>query len=66
MLNNLITDSRNIVLRDINIKPAQFDKTYLDNCLIEPALYQLVDEFNKRKPTHKQFRNISLNLVHRF
>ena len=65
-LNNIITDSQNITLRDINVKPAGYDKTYMDKSLIEPALYQLVGEFNKRKLTHKQFCNIFLNLIHPF
>ena len=65
-LNNIITESRNITLRDINVKPASYDKTYMDKSLIEPALYQLVDEFNERKLTQKQFCNIFLNLIHPF
>ena len=39
---------------------------YLDKSLIEPALYQLVDEFNERKITYDQFSNIFLNLIHPF
>ena len=39
---------------------------YLDKSLIEPALYQLVDEFNERKVTHNQFCNILLDLIHPF
>ena len=35
---------------------------YLDKTIIEPALYQLVDEFNKGKVTHNQFCNIFLDL----
>ena len=65
-LNNIITDSRNITLRDINVKPAGYDKTYISKYLIEPALYQLVDEFNERKLTQKRFCNIFLNLTHPF
>ena len=48
-LNNIITDSQNITLRDVNVKPAGYDKAYMDKSLIEPAVYQLVDEFNERK-----------------
>ena len=36
---------------------------YLDKTTIELALYQLVDEFNKRKVTHN---NIFLDLIHPF
>ena len=51
-LNNIIADSQNLFLRDVNVKPTGFDKMYLDKNLIEPALYQLVDHFNERKLTH--------------
>ena len=57
-LNNIITDSQNLFLRDVNAKPAGFDKMYLDKTLIKSALYQLVDKFNERKLTHDQFFNI--------
>ena len=65
-LNNIITNSQNLFLRDVNVKPAGFDKMYLDKTLIEPALYQLVDQFNERKLTPDQFSNIFLNLIHPF
>ena len=65
-LNNIITDSQNLFLRDVNVKLAEFDKMYFDKSLIELALYQLVDEFNKRKVTHNQFSNIFLDLIHPF
>ena len=65
-LNNIITDSQNLFLREVNVKPAGFDKMYLDKTLIEPALYQLVDQFNERKLTRNQFSNIFLNLIHPF
>ena len=65
-LNNIITDSGNITLRDVNVKPAGYDKTYMDKSLIEPALYQLVNEFNERKLTRKQFCNVFLNFIHPF
>lgn len=53
-LNNIITDSQNIGLRDINVKRG-FDKIFMDKSPIEPALYQLVDEFNERKVKHNNF-----------
>ena len=65
-LNNIITDSQNLFLRDVNVKLAEFDKMYFDKSLIELALYQLVDEFNKRKVTHNQFCSIFLDLIHPF
>ena len=63
-LNNIITGSPNITLRDINVKPAGYNKTYMDKSLIEPALHQLVNEFNETKLTRKQFCNIFVNLIH--
>ena len=63
-LNNIITGSPNITLRDINVKPAGYNKTYMDKSLIEPALHQLVNEFNETKLTCKQFCNIFVNLIH--
>ena len=37
-LNNTITESQNITLRDINVKPAGYDKAYMDKSFIRPAL----------------------------
>ena len=48
-LNNIVTGSRNITLSDTNVKPASYDKAYIDKFLIKPALYRLVDDFNERK-----------------
>ena len=65
-LNNIITGSRNVTLRDINVKAPGYNKVYLDKSLIKPALYQLTDEFNERKVTHKEFCDTFLNLIHPF
>ena len=65
-LNNIITNSKNLFLRDVNVKPAGLDKMYLEKTLVEPALYKLVHKFNKRKLTHDQFCNIFLDLIHPF
>ena len=62
----LLTVDSLITLRDINVKPAGYEKTYISKYIIEPALYQLVDEFNERKLTQKRFCNIFLNLTHPF
>ena len=62
-VNNIITDSQNLFLRDVNLKPVGFDKMYLDKSPIELALYQLVHEFNERKVTHNQFCNTFLDLT---
>ena len=42
-LNNIITGSRHIRLRDINVKPVGYSKIYMDKSLVEAALYSLVD-----------------------
>ena len=47
-LNNYITDSRNIQLKQINVKPAFYNKQYRDFTRIESELYRLVDQFNER------------------
>ena len=65
-LRNSITDSQNLFLRNVKVKPAGFDKMYFDKSLIEQALYLLVDKFNERKVTHNQFCNIFLDLIHPF
>ena len=65
-LSNIITDSQNLFLRNVKVKPAGFDKMYFDKSLIEQALYLLVDKFNERKVTHNQFCNIFLDLIHPF
>ena len=65
-LSNIITDSQNLFLRNVKVKPAGFDKMYFDKSLIEQALYLLVDNFNERKVTHNQFCNIFLDLIHPF
>ena len=50
-INNYITDSHNIQLRQINVKPAFYDKQYMDFTRIESELYRLVDQFNEREIT---------------
>ena len=38
-----------ISLRQVNVKPYGFDKLYMDKELIEDKLYQIIDQFNKKK-----------------
>ena len=45
-INNLMTNSTNIRLRTVNVRPAGYEKEYMDFYLIEPALYGLIDNFN--------------------
>ena len=60
-LNNIILGSRNISLRCVNVKPALDNKRYLDFSKIEFELYKLVDLFNGRYITHKDFYQTFLN-----
>ena len=65
-LNNIITGSWHIGLRDINVKPAGYSKLYMDKSLAEAALYSLVDQFNNRIIHHKDFCRIFLDQIHPF
>ena len=57
-LNNIITGSRYIGLRDINVKSAGYSKIYMDKSSVEAALYRLVDQFIDRIISHKSFWRI--------
>ena len=65
-INNYITDSHNIQLRQINVKPAFHDKQYMDFTRIESELYTLVDKFNERQITPRCFCNIFVDKIHPF
>ena len=65
-INNYITNSHNIQLRQINVKPAFYDKQYMDFTRIESELYMLVDQFNERKITARTFCDIFLDKIHPF
>ena len=65
-INNYITCSDNIQLRQINVKPAFYDKQYMDFTKIESELYRLVDQFNERKITARRFCDIFLDKIHPF
>ena len=65
-LNNLITDSHNIQLRQIYAKPAFYDKQYMDFTRIGSELYTLVDKFNERQITARCFCNTFLDKIHPF
>ena len=66
IINNYITGSPNIQLRQINVKPAFHDKQYMDFTRIESELYTLVDKFNERQITPRCFCNIFLDKIHPF
>lgn len=65
-LNNIITDSTNLSLRFVNVKPAFYNKQYLDFTKIESELYNLVDQYNDRYITNRQFCQIFLDRIHPF
>ena len=66
-INNYITGSRNIQLRQVNVRPAfYFNKQYMDFTKIKPELYKLVDQFNNRKITPRTFCDIFLDKIHPF
>ena len=65
-INNLITGSPNIHLRQITVKPAGCNKQYMDTSRIEPELYYLVNQFNDRRITPSTFCDTFLDKIHPF
>ena len=65
-INNLITGSGNIHLRQINVKAAFHNRQYMDYNRIEPELHVLVDKFNERQITARCFCNKFLDEIHPF
>ena len=66
-INNYITGSPNIQLRQVNVRPAfYFNKQYMDFNRIESELYKLVGQFNERKITPRTFCDIFLDKIHPF
>lgn len=65
-LNNIITGSKNLSLRSVNVRPAFYKKQYLNFTEIEFELYKLVDLFNDRYITNRQFYERFLNKIHPF
>ena len=65
-LNNIILGSCNISLCCVNVKPAFYNKQYLDFSKIEFELYKLIDLFNDRYITHRDFCQTFLNKIHPF
>ena len=54
-INDIITNSNNVTLRKVNVKPYGFDKMHMDKELIEDKLYQIIYHFNERKTTSTNF-----------
>ena len=65
-LNNIITGSDNLSLRSVNVRPAFYKKQFLHFTKIEFELYKLVDLFNDRYITNKEFYHAFLNEKHPF
>ena len=65
-LNNIITGSKNLSLRSVNVRPAFYKKQYLNFTEIEFELYKLVDLFNDRYITNRQFYERFLNKIRPF
>ena len=65
-LNNIMTGSQNMHLRSCEVKPAGFNRRYMDSNKIEIALYGLVDDFNDRRITHRKFVLDFLDNIHPF
>ena len=65
-INNIITNSHNLHLRCHNVKPAGYDKQYMDMNRIEAELYSLVDKFNNRRIMPMAFCDTFFDKIHPF
>ena len=65
-LNNIITNSNNLLLRQTNVKPAGYNKEYMHFSYIELELYSLIDQFNDRYISKRHFIKKFLNEIHPF
>ena len=65
-LNNIVTGSQNFLLRAVNVRPAFHKKQYMDFSKIEFELCKIVDAFNDRYITIRQFYHTFLNEIHPF
>ena len=65
-LNNIITNSNSILLRQTNVKPAGYNKQYMHFNYIESELYRLIDQFNDRYISKRYFIKKFLNEIHPF
>ena len=65
-LNNIITNSNNIFLRHINVKPAGYNKQYMHFNQIESELYRLIDQFNDRYISKRYFIKRFLDEIYPF
>ena len=65
-INNITTNSHNLHLRRHNVKPAGYNKQYMDASRMETELYSLVDKFNDRRITSRTFCDTFLDKIHPF
>ena len=65
-INNIITNSNNICLRKCEVKPAGYNKQYMISTEIVSELYRLVDKFNERKISAREFCRHFLDNIHPF
>ena len=65
-LNNIITNSNNFFLRQVNVKPAGYNKQYMHFDQIESELYRLIDQFNDRYISKRYFIKKFLDEIHPF
>ena len=65
-INNIITNSNNLHLRSVNVKPLGYEKIYMDFTKIESELYTLIDQFNDRFISKRYFFNKFLEEIHPF
>ena len=65
-LNNIITNSNNFFLRQVNVKLAGYKKQYMHFSQIESELYRLIDQFNDRFISKRHFIKKFLNEIHPF
>ena len=63
-INNIITNSHNLHLRRHNVKPAGYNKQYMDVSRIEAELYSLIDKFNNRRIMTRAFCDTFLGKIH--
>ena len=65
-INNIITNSNNHCLRYVNVRPAGYNKQYMDFTKIESELYSLINQFNDRFISKKYFFDKFLEEIHPF
>ena len=65
-INNIITNSNNLHLRSVNVKPLGCEKIYMDFTKIESELYTLIDQFNDRFISKRYFFRKFLDEIHPF